>query len=432
VLSAHGVGTRADLPLPTGYVIAGGTVAVAVSFVALGLLWRESRLRGEASGRPTPTLVQRFADSNVVTALLRLATLIVFGVVIAAAFAGPAAVPRNVAPWAFYVTFWVGLAVVSLLLGPVWRRLNPLRLVHRCLRPIVGAGREPELLDRLGMWPAAGSLAAFAWLELASPDRSDPRQIGTFLVVYAAVHLLGACWFGERWFAHGDGFEVYSTLLGRLSVFGRDTDGHVVVRSPLNNADGQPPTRGLVAVVVVLVGSTAFDGLTRTLWWQNGLGSVGEKDTTALGLGLAISVTAVAVGFAVTAGLAGRLGGYADPARLLAHSLIPIAAGYAIAHYFSLLVFDGQTTYILASDPFGTGANWFGTSGKVVDYTVVSTRTISLVQVVSIVAGHVLGVMLSHDRAVRLSRKHQLVSQLPLLVLMVGLTLLALVVLLGG
>jgi hypothetical protein len=432
VLPAHGVGTRADLPLPTSYVIVGGTVAVAVSFVALGLLWRQSRLRGDAAGKELPSPIRWFADSTAVTVVLRFATLVVFGVVVGAAFAGPSQVPRNIAPWAFYVTFWVGLAVVSLLLGPVWRRLNPLRLLHQCLQPLVGHGREPELLARLGMWPAAVSLAAFAWLELASPDRSDPRQIGTFLVVYAAVHLLAACWFGQAWFARGDGFEVYSTLLGRLSVFGRDLSGRVVVRSPLDNADGLTPRRGMVAVVVVLVGSTAFDGLTRTLWWQDGIGSGGERDTTTLGLGLAVAVAVVAVGFLLAAGVAGRLGGYDDPARLLAHSLVPIAAGYAIAHYFSLLVFDGQTTYILASDPFGTGANWFGTSGKVVDYTVVSTRTISLVQAVAIVAGHIVGVVLSHDRAVRLSRRHHLVSQLPLFLLMVGLTLLALVVLLGG
>jgi hypothetical protein len=145
-----------------------------------------------------------------------------------------------------------------------------------------------------------------------------------------------------------------------------------------------------------------------------------------------VTVAGVAVGFVGAATLAGRLGGYPEAASRLAHSLIPIAAGYAIAHYFSLLVFDGQTTYILASDPYGTGANWFGTSGKVVDYGVVSTRTISLVQAVAIVTGHVVGVVLGHDRAVQLSRRHQLLAQLPLLVVMVGLTLLALVVLLGG
>lgn len=64
-----------------------------------------------------------------------------------------------------------------------------------------------------------------------------------------------------------------------------------------------------------------------------------------------------------------------------APSLLPIAVGYAVAHYFSLLMFDGQTTFILASDPFETRLNLLGLTGYGVDYTVVSDRVISLVQV---------------------------------------------------
>jgi hypothetical protein len=119
-----------------------------------------------------------------------------------------------------------------------------------------------------------------------------------------------------------------------------------------------------------------------------------------------------------------------------AHSLLPIAAGYAIAHYFSLLMLDGQLTYILASDPFGRGWDLFGTAGNAVDYTAVSPRTISLVQVAAIVGGHILGVVLAHDRAVRLAgaghRAQARVSQYPLLGVMVIFTLGGLFLLLGG
>ena len=80
-----------------------------------------------------------------------------------------------------------------------------------------------------------------------------------------------------------------------------------------------------------------------------------------------------------------------------AHSLIPIAAGYALAHYFSLLLLDGQLTWILASDPFQSGLNLFGTAYDAVNYTLVSPRTISLVQVGAIVLGHVVGVVLADD-----------------------------------
>jgi hypothetical protein len=119
-----------------------------------------------------------------------------------------------------------------------------------------------------------------------------------------------------------------------------------------------------------------------------------------------------------------------------AHSVIPIAAGYAIAHYFSLLLIDGQLTYILMSDPFGQGWNLFGTAANSIDYTAVSARVISVVQVLAIVTGHVLGVVLAHDRAVRLAGpEHQAAartSQYPLLVVMVIFTVGGLLLLLGG
>ncbi|WP_198954466.1 hypothetical protein [Kineosporia sp. R_H_3] len=128
---------------------------------------------------------------------------------------------------------------------------------------------------------------------------------------------------------------------------------------------------------------------------------------------------------------------------MFAHSLLPIAAGYAIAHYFSLLVFHGQAAFILASDPFGTGADILGIRTRTTDYTVVSARTISLVQVTAIVVGHVVGVVLAHDRATRLDQQVRLtrtarapgsanVSQIPLLITMIAFTVGGLFILLGG
>lgn len=107
---------------------------------------------------------------------------------------------------------------------------------------------------------------------------------------------------------------------------------------------------------------------------------------------------------------------------LYAHSLVPIAAGYAIAHYFSLLLLDGQATWILASNPFGRdGVDLFGTYGNAIDYTAVSPRTIANVQIGAIVLGHVLGVLLAHDRAVRTPHRAT-TGQLPLVAVMIAFT----------
>ncbi len=271
--------------------------------------------------------------------------------------------------------------------------------------------------------------------ELVLPGRADPRTVGVFLVLYGVAHLLGGLWFGEGWFARGDGFEAYSTLLGRMSPLGRRDDGRLVVRSPLNGVDGIVPERGLVAVIMVLLGSTGYDGLSRTQLWQEGPGRTAYLSAVPGTFGL-ITVIAVAtalfVGATVLGGVLTRSDLAAQPG-LYAHSLVPIAAGYAIAHYFSLLLLDGQATWILSSNPFAqSGVDLFGTYGRAVDYAAVSTRTIANVQVAAIVVAHVLGVVLAHDRAVRETPRRSTAGQVPLVAVMVGFTVGGLALLLSS
>jgi len=110
--------------------------------------------------------------------------------------------------------------------------------------------------------------------------------------------------------------------------------------------------------------------------------------------------------------------------RAFAHSIVPIAVGYVIAHYFSLFIFQGQYTLNRVSDPLGNGANLFGTALHGVNYDLVAAAAIAMVQVCAVVIGHICGVVAAHDRAVRLfPRTQAIVGQLPLLVLMVGYTL---------
>jgi hypothetical protein len=193
-----------------------------------------------------------------------------------------------------------------------------------------------------------------------------------------------------------------------------------VFRSPLAGAIATPPMRGLAAVVVVLLGSTAFDGLTRTVFWQSGPGASNSPVTGTLGMLTMIAlVTAMYVTGTV---LSGRLAGQplgVQPGRYAA-TVVPIALGYTVAHYFSLFVLDGQTTWILASNPFGAhGVDLFGTYRNVVDLTAVSAGTIALVQVGAIITGHVLGVTLAHERALLSARRARASDQLPLVIVMV-------------
>ncbi|HJT02545.1 MAG TPA: hypothetical protein VJ757_02790 [Pseudonocardiaceae bacterium] len=424
MLLAHGVGTRTDLPVPTWLAASGAGLAVLISFAALTLLWRKPLLGGATAGWPIPRAVATVLDSTPLRGGLRVTATLLSAAVCLIGFFGPDSVQRNIAPWAFYVTFWVGIVPASLALGPVWRILNPLRLVHAALARLLRLDPRSgvfALPDRLGYWPAAASLAAFAYLELVLPERSQPHVVAWFMLCYAAVHTTAAVLFGQRWFDRGDGFEVYSTLLGSLAPLGRRQDGQLVLRSPLDGLKTIQPAPGLVAVVVTLVGSTAYDGLSRTSFWN----TVIPSGPTAATAGLICSILLIATVYLMGTWQVAVPGQRDAPTpTTFAYTIVPIAAGYVIAHYFSLLIFDGQQTLILASDPLNRGTDLFGTAHHIINYTLISTTAIALVQILAIVIGHLLATISAHDQAVQMFPADIATrTQYPLLAIMVALTM---------
>src|SRR3712207_1026468 len=232
----HGLGGSQDLPIPLSLALAGGAAALAVSFIVLALAWKSPRFDADVQGRPVPGL-QRVVDSSAFQWTLRL-----FGLA-ATAYVGWAAVagPDNLANPTFgvvYVLLWVGLVPASLLLGPVYRAVNPLRTLHLLLSKVAGGDPDDgvvQLPRSLGLWPAAFGLLAFVWMELVFPENNFLWSVRLWFAVYAAVLLIGAALFGARWFSCADPFEAYSTLLSHLSPWGRTADGTLVVRSPLRN-----------------------------------------------------------------------------------------------------------------------------------------------------------------------------------------------------
>lgn len=422
LLPTHGVGTRTDLPVPTTLTFVAAAGTVLISFVVLALLWQRPRTRGK--GLALPIGIDALVGSAALRAVMRAITLAVLVAVVVLGFAGPIDTNRNIGPWLIYVWLWVGLVPASLLLGPVWAVLNPLRLAHallaRLLRldPDSGARTLPS---GVGLWPAAVFLLGYLWVELVLPARADPPVLAGLVTGYAVVQLALGCTFGRSWFEHGDVFEVYSRLIGSLSPTGR-RDGRLALRSPLDGLDDLPTEPGVAAVLVVLIGGTAFDGLSRTSFWQSA-GASGPLDAS---IGLAVSILLIAVIFLV--GTASTVATTArdtrrHPPGAFAHALVPIALGYAVAHYFSLLVFDGQQVAILASDPLDQGADWFGTATHVIDYTLIGTGTIAIVQVGGIVLGHLVATIAAHDRATRLYPNRTAVrTQYPMLATMIALT----------
>jgi hypothetical protein len=431
VYFAHGVGNREDLPIPAHDAFIGAALALIVSFLVLGLAWRTSRFRGDDSGRALPRFLQAFVESRITRAAVVTLALLFAGWVSAAAVFGEATLV-NPAFGTVYVLVWVGLVPAAILFGPLYRLCNPMRWAHRAVCAVARVDHTSGLFEyprRLGAWPAAVALFAFAWLELVDPNLSTSlTAIRIWFALLGVALLGGAMLFGDVWFARADPFEVYSTLVSRLSPFGRRSDGALVARNPLENLDGVPPVPGLVGVVSVLLGSTAFDAFHGSTKWLSWSQNYSDHFVLVNTLGLLGFCTAVLVSLSVASAATGGVGRLArrDLPSQFSHSIVPIVVGYVVAHYLSFYVSQGLQTIVELGDPFTRGwtlMSWVSDNVNV--YAIYEHPTgLAVTKVVAVVVGHVVGVVSAHDRAVRLlPRRHAIVGQLPMLVLMVAYTL---------
>ncbi len=218
----------------------------------------------------------------------------------------------------------------------------------------------------------------------------------------------------EIWCARGEVFSVYFGMFSQLGVF-EARGGRLGRRRPLAAATQWAGVPGSLAVVVASIGTTSFDGAQEGAFkggiealggWllDAGFGAVAAlrlTDTVFLALAIAAIAGVYLLGVWGMRNI-GDAPSFAQLRSAFAHTLIPIAFAYLLAHYFSLLVFQEQAqfTYLL-SDPLGTGTtDLFGTAGGGIDYAAFGARTIWYVQVVALIAGHVLGLVLAHDRAI--------------------------------
>jgi hypothetical protein len=433
--AAHGLGGRLDLPVPIWLFVYGAAAVVVVSFVALGILWKRPRLEDGVRGRPLPDALQKPLTSPVVEWVVRIASLAVFLVVAVAAGGGAETSATNLAPVFVYVWFWVGLAFVHALLGNWWATLSPWDTLARLLR--IGERPRRPYPKALGLWPAVALLFGFLWMELVYPYAASPRSLAVAIGVYSVITLAGMAVFGrDAWNRHGEAFAVYFRLLSCIAPVARRGDGRVVLRPPLGGLPEVEPRPGLVAFIMVVIGSTTFDGLTGTqLWsdWTRNLGTGGQ--VAASTVGLLATIGAVALAYTLSMMAASAVAGvpWHPLAVRFVHSLVPIAFAYVAAHYFSFLFLEGQAGIALASDPFGFGWNLFGTAGYAINFALLSAIVIWYVQVAAIVAGHVAGVVLAHDRSMAAFRPERAVrTQYALLAVMVLFTVGGLVILSGG
>ena len=415
---AHGIGGVRDLPVPEWMFSWGAATVLVLSFVALGTLWRSPLLAARAPGRPLPDPASRLLLGRPLRLAAQAVSAALLGLVFATALAGEPDPAENLAPTFVWVVFWLGLVPVTVLFGDLWRVLSPWRAVADLgVRLLERGGREARPLleypERLGRWPAAGALFCFAAFELAYREPSSPRALALAIGLYSYVTWTGMAVYGrEAWTGGGEAFSVYFGLLARISPLAV-RDGKVVARLPLSGLAGPERTPGTLAFVAVMLGSVAFDGVSRSSAWTDLVARVegpyvlerpglAEALVTGLNLfGLAGGIALVAVGYLTATAIARRMVNAAAP---LAHefllSLVPIALVYAVAHYFSLLVVQGQFALPLASDPFGRGWDLLGVAGVQPNLNPLSPNAVWYVQVGALLAGHVAGLAVAHDRAI--------------------------------
>jgi len=359
--------------------------ALLISFAALVSGWRESRFPGATAGRVLLDLGSVIGRGSLI--LGRIFGTVLVGLAVASCFVVADDTVVNIAPRIVFVALWIFIPVGSAFLGDLWRWMSP----FEALADVRGLRLSEDSDNDWSLYPAAALLCGFLWLELAYHRPAGRTPLAVMLIIWSAWSGIGALVKGRGWLRSHDPLAVFCRLVAAISPT-HVQDGHLYVRRPLVGLGKIHPQVGLSAGG----GGGGWGGFFFGLFRTGGGGGGGGADFED--------------GFAL--------------------SLVPVAVGYAIAHYIGMGVFEGQQLLIQISDPFDRGWNLFGTADEYVNYRLIGPTVIAVVQALGIIGGHVAGVMVGHDRALAtLRRKEDLSGQVPLVLLLASLTAIALILL---
>jgi hypothetical protein len=442
---AHALVGRKDLPVPAWLFAWGASLVLIISFALLSVAWTSARLQRE-EWRPVPRWLSGAVLNPAIEVLCGLIGVGLLFLVLYAGFRGISDPTQNFAIVFVFYTFWLGLVLLSTLLGDIFRAFNPWRAIGRLVsggfRLIAGQSAPAPFSypDRLGRWPAVLGVLLFVWLELIAGAgvSPSPHDIAVATVIYSAVTFACMALFGvEEWTGRGETFGAYFGMFARLGPF-EVRGGDLGVRKFLTGAPQWAAVPGAAALVLASIAVTSFDGaqegaLSGAVQWTFERGSdIGLSLPDSLRVADTIWLLVVFAGVCLLywLGIQGMHTVRGSPpvrelTRSFAHTLIPIALAYLVAHYFSAFLYQEQAqfTYIL-SDPLGRGSDLFGTAGGGINYGIVGSNTVWYVQVAALVIGHVTALTLAHDRALGVydNVRNASRSQYFMLAVMVGFT----------
>lgn len=425
---AHASERMVILTLPTGWYIAGAALAVAGT-AAVGLF--VGRL---PEFRARLLIERRSLMPRRVTSWIGAGA---FWALIAIGIRGTRDPLENLLPLTIWITLWVGLTMASVIFGNLWRDIEPWTGPVRWLRRLIGRERGIGLA-RLGYLPAVVGYLAFAWFEIVSLAPADPFVLARAAAAYYLVILALGVAEGEDWLPQGEFATAYFAFVARIAPFWAEYDGgrvRVMAGPPGAQVLRMAPlSASAIALLTVILATVSFDGLHETFWWLARIGinpldfpgrsAVWRVNSVALVLfwGLSAATILGAIWAGTPPGT--RFRDMAGPMML---AILPIAAGYHVAHYLVALLTNGQYVIAALNDPFGRGWQLLGLPEHWVSFGFLSTRdgTISIwiAQFATILAAHLLAVLLGLRIAARVAGGQRLKTHLPMTLLMVGYTI---------
>ncbi len=418
-IAAHAFGDVFSRSLPFRYLALGAAVALIYSFATFVVFADPDEDLNE------PSVRARFAVGHV-SAALTVTGCVGYIAVIVSGIAGEPLAAQNPASIVFWTFIMLGLAYLSCVFDGVARALNPIERIMRAL-PIRALLRYPR---SLGMYPALTVYGILIGLELFTGGVGGaPFTVAMLLIGYALITLIGTLAFGAvQWFANGDFFSVFFSLIGRCASF-RLNVSSVDVVSPLVRLAYEWPTHiSTLIFIVFMLASTSFDGLHETALWSRLFGTHPTTGILSLFLITASSLSLYAVAVWSAGMITKSARSYSEQLLRYAYSLIPIAIAYNAAHYFVLFVNGSADMIRLVSDPFERGWNLFGTAAFAWSASSMRVESVWASQLLFILVGHISATYIAH-RIASLETKNEraaALGQLPMLALMVGYTIFAL------
>jgi hypothetical protein len=423
----HQLNERYEAPLPLAAYVLGAALAVAMSFLFVMVRKSPAPL---PEGAPPPHLGRPHTLPVWLRYGLQAVGLIAWLWIVAQTLVGGNG-DGDVASLFLWVYGWVGLALFSGLIGPIWPWLNPFATIQQILAALgyrLGVRGEPAAYpEQLGRWPAVVGFVVVIWLELVFHIEGG-SQLGLFLVGYTFVQVLAMAYFGrEAWLEQGESFSVWFDVLGRLAPFAVDgdpADGRIVRRPFASGLLFARWSFDELVLVALATGAIIFDGLSQTQVYFDlvivnaPLGTdpiIRESITASIFLGaIVLVVIGVARGLTV---------------RAVAAGLLPVAVGYLIAHYLTFLIVDGQRLVLAINDPLLRGDNFLpGNLGFFTPVSPLPTSIVWTIQLAAVVGGHIVGAWAGHsvlaqdEAGLKTLPTSAILRQLPLAVLMVCLT----------